>query len=35
VRWHRDFAAACTAARSSGKPVFLLHMMGRLDEQFC
>lgn len=35
VRWHDDFAAACTAARGSGKPVFLFHMLGRLDEKFC
>lgn len=35
IRWHADFAAACTAARSSGKPVFLFHMMGRLDQKFC
>jgi hypothetical protein len=35
VRWHEDFAAACAAARGSGKPVFLVHMMGRLDQKFC
>jgi hypothetical protein len=35
VRWHGDFAAACAAARSSGKPVFHFHMLGRLDEKFC
>ncbi len=35
VRWHNDFTAACTAAGQSGKPVFLFHMMGRLDEKFC
>ena len=35
VRWHDDFAAACSAARGSGKPVFLFHMLGRLDEKFC
>jgi hypothetical protein len=35
VRWHQDFQAACTAAGASGKPVFLLHMLGRLDQQFC
>ena len=35
VRWHGDFAAACTAARRSGKPVFLFHMLGRLDQRFC
>lgn len=35
VRWHADFDAACAASRSSGKPVFLFHMMGRLDQKFC
>jgi hypothetical protein len=35
VRWHRDFATACRAAATSGKPVMLLHMLGRLDQQFC
>jgi hypothetical protein len=35
VRWHRNFAAACAAARNSGKPVLLFHMMGKLDDQFC
>jgi hypothetical protein len=35
VRWHADFAAACTAAGKSGKPVLLFQMMGRLDEKFC
>jgi hypothetical protein len=35
VRWHADFAAACDAGRTSGKPVLLFQMMGKLDEQFC
>jgi hypothetical protein len=35
VRWHADFTAACAAARRSGKPVLLFHMLGRLDERFC
>jgi hypothetical protein len=35
VRWHEDFAAACAAARRSGKPVLLFQMMGRLDQKFC
>ena len=35
VRWHNDFADACAAARGSGKPVLLFHMMGRLDQKFC
>jgi hypothetical protein len=35
VRWHGRYDEACRAARRSGKPVFLFHMMGRLDQQFC
>ncbi len=35
VRWHDDFAAACTASECSGKPVLLFQMLGRLDEKFC
>jgi hypothetical protein len=35
VRWHKDFDAACQAAKKSGKPVLLFQMMGRLDERFC
>jgi len=35
VRWHADFEAACAAARSSGKPVLLFQLLGRLDEEFC
>lgn len=35
VRWHDDFATACTAAGRSGKPVLLFHMLGRLDQKFC
>jgi hypothetical protein len=35
VTWHPSFSAACEAARTSGKPVLLFQMMGKLDEQFC
>jgi hypothetical protein len=35
VRWHPTFADAQAAARTSGRPVLLFHMMGRLDRQFC
>ncbi len=35
VAWHPSFAAAQDAAKASGKPVLLFHMMGRLDRQFC
>ena len=35
VHWQPTFAAACDAARRSGKPVLLFQMMGKLDDQFC
>jgi hypothetical protein len=35
VRWHKDFDAACAAAKKSGKPVLLFQMMGKLDDRFC
>lgn len=35
VRWHASVADACAAAQKSRKPVLVLHMMGRLDRQFC
>jgi hypothetical protein len=35
VRWHKTFAAACAAAKKSGKPVLLFQMTGKLDERFC
>jgi hypothetical protein len=35
VRWHPSFDDACTAAKKSGKPVLVFHMMGQLDKQFC
>jgi hypothetical protein len=35
VRWRKDFAAACRAAKKSCKPVLLFQMMGKLDDQFC
>jgi hypothetical protein len=35
VKWHPSFAGACAAAKKSGKPVLVFHMMGQLDKQFC
>jgi hypothetical protein len=35
VRWHPSSAKAQEAARRSGKPVLLFHLMGQLDRQFC
>lgn len=34
VNWHTDFDTACVDARTSGKPVFLFHLLGNLDERF-
>jgi hypothetical protein len=35
VKWHDSLAAACAAAKKSGKPVLLFQMLGRLDQRFC
>jgi hypothetical protein len=35
VIWHSSFIEACTSAKTSGKPVFLFQMMGKLDDRFC
>lgn len=35
VRWHKTFADARAAAKTSGKPVLLFQMMGKLDDRFC
>lgn len=35
VAWHSSFQKAMAASARSGKPVFLFHMMGRLDDRFC
>jgi len=35
VKWHPDLESACKAAKASGKPVFVFHMMGKLDDRFC
>jgi hypothetical protein len=35
VKWHPSLADACAAAKKSGKPVLVFHMMGQLDKQFC
>lgn len=35
VAWHSTFQKAMAASARSGKPVFLFHMMGRLDDRFC
>ena len=35
VTWKKDFAAACAAAKDSGRPVLLFQLLGRLDDEFC
>jgi len=35
VTWEGSLAAAQKKARAAGKPILLLHMLGRLDEEFC
>jgi len=35
VKWHNDFSSALAASKTSGKPVLLFQMMGRLDDRFC
>ena len=35
VHWHATFEQALAAATLSKKPVFVFHMMGQLDHQFC
>lgn len=35
IRWEQSFSAAKTRAAREGKPVLLLHLFGRLDEDLC
>jgi len=35
INWHKSFQDACLASKSSGKPVLLFPMLGRLDQEFC
>jgi hypothetical protein len=34
VHWHKDVNAAMAAAKSSGKPVLVFHLLGNLDQRF-
>jgi hypothetical protein len=34
VQWHDDADAAIAAAKSSGKPVLVFHLLGQLDQRF-
>ncbi len=34
VNWHADFETARAASQESGKPVFLFHLLGQLDQRF-
>jgi hypothetical protein len=35
IRWQKSLAAAQADAARTGKPLFLLHLFGKLDEEFC
>ncbi|MCS6859428.1 MAG: hypothetical protein NZT92_03795 [Abditibacteriales bacterium] len=35
VVWETSFASAQARAQREGKPILLLHLFGRLDEQLC
>lgn len=35
VRWVASTAEAFARAKETGRPVLLLHLFGRLDEEFC
>lgn len=35
VAWETAFDAAQARAQREGKPILLLHMFGRLDDEFC
>ena len=33
--WHRDFKKAQAQAKKENKPLMVLHLFGKLDEEFC
>lgn len=35
VTWRGDFGAARKEAAATGRPILLLQLFGRLDEEFC
>jgi hypothetical protein len=35
IVWERSLAAARARAKSEGKPILLLHLFGRFDEEMC
>lgn len=35
IPWETSLAVARAKAARSGKPILLLHLFGRLDEEFC
>jgi hypothetical protein len=35
IQWQKSLAAAKAIAARTGKPLFLLHLFGKLDEPFC
>ena len=34
VNWHDDVGTAIAAAKSSGKPILVFHLLGNLDQRF-
>ena len=34
VKWHQDVATAIAAAKQTGKPVLVFHLLGQLDQRF-
>jgi hypothetical protein len=35
VTWHKDFTEACKRSAQTKKPVLLLQLVGKLDDEFC
>jgi len=35
IIWKKSFKDACEESKKSGKPVMLLHLFGKLDEELC
>ena len=35
VIWKRSLAEAVKESKATGKPILMLHLFGKLDEEFC
>ena len=35
IQWQKSLSAAKAMAARTGKPLFLLHLFGKLDQEFC